>query len=179
MDISVTTETGKTRVQSPFHPKWPDEAKRIGGQWSGGALVFDARDEARVCELAIEIYGSAEFTDTVSVRIQVGDAQGDRDGRPPRTGTAGRFATRFGRDSEPRPGDSVILISGGFAGSHNYITLGPLVGTLVEVRDMSRQVAEDQNLEIVNEGGPHQEALRAEPERLLARNAEINTSLGR
>jgi hypothetical protein len=183
--VEITTADGKTSVRSPYHPDWPSEARARGGRWSGGVWVFDSRDEERVRALAREIYGTDGSPDpggTVSVRIAVGDAQGERGGQPARLYEFGRLiASRFGRDDEPRLADGVILIHGGFAGSagsHSYIQLGPLDGTVVEVRDVPRTVAVDRGLEIVGEDGPDHEALRAERERLIARLAEIDAILG-
>jgi hypothetical protein len=183
--VTVTTADGRTTVHSPYHPGWPSQARALGGRWSGGAWVFDSRDEERVRALAREVYGTDGSPDpggTVSVRIQVCDVQGERGGHPARLYEFGRLiATRFGRDEEPRLADGVVLIEGGFgrsAGSHNYIRLGPEEGTVVEVRDVPRTVAVDHGLEIAAEDGPDHDALRAERARLVARIAEIDTILG-
>ncbi|MFD3889963.1 hypothetical protein [Streptomyces microflavus] len=182
--VTVTTANGKTTVESPYHPDWPSQARALGGKWSGGAWVFDARDDERVRELAREIYGTDGTPDvggTVTVRIPVGNAQGEKGGRPATLYQYGRtIATRYGRDEEPRLGAGVVLISGGFGqgGSHNYIELGPLDDTVVEVRDMPRSVAVAHGLEIVGEGQVDHKALKAERERLTARIAEIDALLG-
>jgi hypothetical protein len=185
-NVTVTTANGKTTVESPYHPDWPAQARTLGGRWSGGAWVFDSRDEGRVRELARDIYGTDGTPDaggTVTVRIGVSDVRGDRGGRPATLYRYGRkIATRFGRDEEPRLGEGVVLISGGFAGSagsHNYISLGPLDDTVVEVRDIPRSVAVDHGLDVVDEGRVDHEALRAERERLTARIAEIDAILGK
>ena len=183
--VTITTENGKTTVRAPYHPGWPKEARNLGGRWAGGAWVFDARDELRVRALADEVYGTdggPGAEDTVTVRIPVGDVRGERGGQPATRYRYGRkSATRGGRDEERRLGDGVLLVSGGFedsAGSHNYLQLGPLDGTFVEVRDLPRSVAVQHDLEIVGDGGPDHEALRAERERLHARLAEIDAVLG-
>lgn len=185
--ITITTADGKTSVQSPYHPDWPAEARKIGGDWRGGAWVFDSRDEERIRSLARSIYGTDGSPDpggTVSVRISVTDARGDGGGRPASLYVAGRLiATRYDRDEQPRLADGVVLIKGGFeasAGSRNYIQLGPEDGTVVEVRDVPRAVAIDRGLEIVQSadtGMPDHEALRVERARLAARLAEIDAIL--
>ncbi|MEU1078194.1 MULTISPECIES: hypothetical protein [unclassified Streptomyces] len=185
--VSVTTENGKTTVRSPYHPGWPSEARALGGKWNAAekAWVFDARDEERVRQLARDTYGTDGTPDpagTVSVQIPVLDVQASV-GQPATLWQYGRtIATRFGRDEEPRLGEGVVLISGGFkqsAGSHRYIHLGPVDDevTIVEVRDMPRSVAIDHNLKIVGEDKPDREALKAERERLTARITEIDTLL--
>jgi hypothetical protein len=183
--VTVTTANGKTTVEAPYHPDWPALARKLGGQRPGRVWVFDSRDEERVRELAREVYGTDGTPDaggTVTVRIGVGDVRGEKGGRPATLYRYGRkIATRFGRDQEPRLGEGVVLISGGFAGSagsHNYIELGPLDDTVVEVRDIPRSVAVDHGLKIVGEGPVDHEALRAERERLTARIAEIDAILG-
>ncbi|MER5973310.1 hypothetical protein ABT112_26890 [Streptomyces sp. NPDC002055] len=184
--VTITTAGGKTTVRSPYDPNWPSSARALGGRWSGGVWVFDSRDEERVRELAREVYGTDGTPDaggTVTVRISVEDVRGERGGRPATLFRHGRqIATRFGRDEKPRLGDGVVLISGGFqssAGSHNYLELGPLDDTVVEVRDVPRSVAVDHELQIVGEEGrPDHEALRAERERLAARITEIDAILG-
>ncbi|MFK0294791.1 hypothetical protein ACIQU6_30565 [Streptomyces sp. NPDC090442] len=183
--VTITTENGKTCVESPYHPDWPSEARNLGGKWSGGVWVFDARDESRVRELAREVYGTDGTPDpggNVTVRIPlVVDVRGPGNGRPATLYRYGRtIATRFGRDEEPRLGDGVILVEGGFtgsAGSRSYIELGPLDGTVVEVRDVPRSLAEEHGLEIVEDDKPDPHTLRAERERLVARIAEIDALL--
>ncbi|WP_329317286.1 hypothetical protein OG723_44620 (plasmid) [Streptomyces sp. NBC_01278] len=104
--VTVTTANGKTTVESPYHPGWPSEARALGGKWSGGAWVFDSRDEERVRELARDVYGTDGTPDaggTVTVRIGVGEARGEGSGRPATRFLYGRkIATRFGRDEESR-----------------------------------------------------------------------------
>ncbi len=66
MKIKITqtgfTTSGKPAivVQSPFHPGFPARARQLGGIWSVNHRhwVFDARDEAAVRVLCIEIYGT-------------------------------------------------------------------------------------------------------------------------
>ncbi|MGW8558149.1 hypothetical protein [Streptomyces tubercidicus] len=184
--VTITTDNGKTYVDSPYHPGWPEEARNLGGRWSGGVWSFDARDEERVKALARRIYGTDGTPDpagTVTVRISVHDVRGEGDGRPVTLYLYGReIATRYERDGRPRLGPGVILVEGGFdssAGSHKYIQIGPKPGTVVEVRDMPRTVAHDHGLEIVDEDtAPDREALTEERERLVARLAEIDAILG-
>lgn len=186
MTVTITTTGRKTTVRAPFHPDWPSQARKLGGRWTDGAWVFDSRDEVRVRDLARDVYGTDGTRDpagTVTVRISVDDVRGDRGGHPAVLYQAGRkIAARYGRDEEVRLGEGVVLVSGGFlhsAGSHSYIELGPLEGTVVEVRDVPRVLAEDHGLEIVAEDtSPNRDALLAERERLTARLAEIDRILG-
>ncbi|MEU6628393.1 hypothetical protein ABZ905_08875 [Streptomyces parvus] len=185
MSVRITTENGKTYLRAPFHPDWPQAARDIGGQFPNGAWVFDARDEDRVRALAREIYGTdgtPDPTGTVTVRTRVSNVRGDRGGRPAVLYEFGRrIASRYSRDEPARLGTGVILVEGGFtpgAGTHSYIELGPLPGTVVEVRDVPRSVAVDHGLHIVDDEGPDRAALTAERDRLTARLAEIDALLG-
>jgi hypothetical protein len=182
--VTITTDGGKTTVRSPYHPDWPAEARRLGGKWSGGAWVFDSRDEDRVRALARDTFGTDGSPDpggTVTVRVAVTDAMGEKGGKPAALYLYGRLvATRYARDNEPTLGPGIVLVSGGFGdgGSHNYLKLGPLDDTFVEIRDVPRVVALDHGLKIVGEdAGPDREALRAERERLVARLAEVDALL--
>lgn len=183
--VTIETADGTTTVRSPYHPDWPGKAHALGGKFRQGVWVFDARDEDRIRALARSIYGTdgtPEPGGTVSVRVEVSDARGDRGGRPASLYVAGRLiATRFHRDEQPRLGDGVVLLAGGFtasAGSHNYIELGPRDGTVVEIRDVPRAMAVEHGLEIVDNDEPDRDALLAERERLSARLAEIDAILG-
>ena len=187
MSVSITVDGGKLTVRSPFHPDWPPAARDLGGDWRGGVWVFDARDKARVRELAREVYGSDGSPDpagTVTVRIPVDDVSGERGGRPATLYRLGRLiASRYGRDDKPRLGEGVVLVSGGWlgsAGSHNYIQLGPQEGTIVEVRGVPRiRLSGESDVEIVSaDQEPDEAALRAERERLVARISEIDAVLG-
>ncbi|MEU5748279.1 hypothetical protein ABZ804_22405 [Streptomyces sp. NPDC047726] len=182
--VTIATADGTTTVRAPFHPDWPSRAHALGGKRPNGAWVFDSRDEERVRALAREIFGTDGTPDpggTVSVRIQVSNVEGAKGGKPAALYEYGRLiATRFDRDAEPRLGAGVVLISGGFAGragSHNYLELGPLDDTVVELRDIPRSVADENGLEIVGEGRIDHDALRAERELLTARISEIDAIL--
>lgn len=183
MDITITTENGKTVLASPYHPDLPAQARKLGGRFNraSSTWVFDARDEARVRDLARAVYGTDGETavELVTVRLDMNRLYGEPDlwfaGR--------RIARRPARDSAVRLGDGVIVVEGGFAssgGSMKYPSLAAKDGTVLEVRDLPRTAVEAEDsdgVEIVGEQGPDVDALLAERERLLARLAEIDAQL--
>jgi hypothetical protein len=185
VSVKVVTTGTTTTLHSPYDPTLPSKARAIGGRWNGAAKAwqFDARDEPRVRELAIEVYGSdgSDGSDTGQPTVTV---------RVPVTGVddefrvAGRrLAHRPGRDDAVRLAPGVVIVTGGFSpsgGSVKNPRLEEDEGTVLEVRDVpalqaQRMVAEAGGGEIL--GDAAHAALIAEREQLLARLAEINAIL--
>lgn len=145
--VTLETRDGKIYVKSPYNPEMPSPAKRIGGRWSAPYWVFDARDEARVRELCIKIYGtdgSPATGDLVTVRCRIFD--GDWNKKTGGLFLAGRqVACAAGRDSGAKLGGGVVIIEGrGFTSSgsmKNWYTTGR-DGTIFEIRDVPRAAAE-------------------------------------
>lgn len=151
--------TGDTvYLAAPYHPSLPERAKALGGRWDSADKVwrFDARDEARVRELARGIYGT-DGTDNpqlVTIRVTITE----REAYEQELWLAGRLvARRPGRDLPVQLGDGVIIVSGAFprrGGSARYPELGGQ-GVVLEVRDVPRPaVPEASNVEIVDEQAP-------------------------
>jgi hypothetical protein len=165
-------------VWSPYHKDLPSDAKKLGGRWSpqARAWIFDPRDESRVRDLYREIYGTdGSPCETVTVRYTVDSVDEDET----ELYVCGRqVARKRYRDESPRLGDGVVVISGGFPrifGSRKNPRLGG-EGTVLEIRDVPRKCAEDEDLEIVSE--IDRDGLKAERDSLLKRLAEINEILG-
>ena len=184
--IQVTRDGERVVARAPYHPEWPAQAKALGGRYrpTDKSWQFDARDEARVRELCVAIYGTDGETaaDLVTLHVQVWRLQDSQ-----AIWLAGReICSRPGRDAQVRLGAGVILLSGEFAawsGSRNHPRVGALAGTILEVRDVPRPLAEAEAqklpeiISIIEHQGPDREALRAERERLTARIAEIDKLL--
>ncbi|MBV6425507.1 MAG: hypothetical protein NAOJABEB_03328 [Steroidobacteraceae bacterium] len=176
----VTIAGSVLTVASPYHPQFPARAKALGGRFNGNDKTwqFDARDESRVREMVIDIFGTDGSTgvgDLVTVRVRVNDyGLGDT------LFVAGRqVARRPGRDMPVRLGDGVVIVSGGFAhsgGSQAKPRLAAHDNTVLEIRDLPRAIAEREGLEIV-EITIDRAALMAEREKLIARLAEIDALL--
>lgn len=196
--ITVTTDGPVTLLRSPYEASLPAKAKAIGGRWDREekAWTFDARDEQRVRELARAIYGT-DGADVdgpvVTIRVRLDDVPRRPHytfdhGEPGRLTIAGhQLARRTGRDTAVQLSQGVITVEGGFdyrGGSVARPEVAPLDGTVLEVRDLPRSVADRMAAEcpdavtIVGDVDGHREALLAERDSLLARLAEIATALG-
>ena len=187
MDISITTQDGSTTLTSPYHPDLPADARTLGGRFdrTTKAWRFDARDEARVRDLARKYFGTDGTEpegDLVTVRIKLADYEGDKWNNAARF--AGReIAHRPGRDADVRFARNTVLVSGSldsYGGSMRYPLIDADNDVVVEVRDLPRAALTNEDparYEIVGEQGPDVNALLAERERLLARLAEIDAQL--
>ena len=58
--VKISVDDGKVFVKSPYHPRWPEQARAIGGSWHANTKlwVFDASRLDKVQALAVEVYGS-------------------------------------------------------------------------------------------------------------------------
>jgi len=143
MTIEIKTVENQVFVTTPYHPKFPPAARRLGGRWLAQKKVwsFDLRDEERVRELCYDIYGTdGSKTDLVDVRIVVGED----DWKAYNGGLyfAGRkIASAYGRDSGALLGEGVVLLSGSIksGGSRKYWTSLATAGSIFEVRDVPRR----------------------------------------
>lgn len=130
-------------VTTPFHPQFARKARLLGGSWEDAnkRWQFDSRDEARVRELCIELFGEDDQNgERRDVRFDLGFLEDSDELRE-----FGRvLAWRRGRDAEVSLGSDVILLSGGFprsGGSANH----PRVAcreALVEIRDVPIRMVE-------------------------------------
>ena len=179
----------KIVVESPYHPRFPHRAKKLGGRWDSGAKewTFDARDEERVRALCLEIYGEDGngTSDLVTVRVSF-----EKDCWAAAAGyfVAGRCVGRaFGRDSGARLGEGVVVIEGSVSsgGSRKNWTTFVKAGTVIEIRDLPRTAAEgevkspadDYTVEIVEAVCERKAALEADAEKLRERLAVIEAEL--
>lgn len=139
----VSDGTLRLVVTTPFHPQFARKARLLGGSWEDGnkRWQFDPRDEARVRELCVELFGEDDQDGPRrDVRFDLGFLE---DGDELREfGRA--LAWRRGRDASVSLGEGVILLSGGFpsrGGSANH----PRVScseALVEIRDVPIRMVE-------------------------------------
>lgn len=180
-DIEIKTIEGKTTLKSPYNPELPPKARKIGGKFAYGLWHFDARDEQRVRDIAIEVYGTTGTpSETKTVRINMDDYDGDEQ----ELWLFGRcVARRPGRDYSVKLGDGVIVTEGGFGGRGGSVKnprLDPREGTVLEIRDVPAQHPElteyADRIEVIDEAIDI-DALTDERERLLARIAEIDAML--
>lgn len=146
--IRIGTQTGRVFVKSPYHAGFVTEARKLNGKWVnteefGGEWAFDGRDEQRVRDLCIRLYGTDGRTQASLVTLRV--TLGSWDGSDITLG--GRsLVRRKGRDYRVELGDGVVVLEGGFPSSGGSVK-NPRVdardGTVLEVRDYPEELARE------------------------------------
>lgn len=152
MNVRLTTQaltngTRQLKLEAAYHPSLPGKARAIGGRWHADTKTwrFDLRDEQRVRDLCVEVYGIDPFeppAELVTVRVPLDSYRDDVD----EVWMAGRrVARRAGRDYDVQLGAGVIVVAGGFprsGGSVKYPRISPREGTVLEIRELPRLAAE-------------------------------------
>lgn len=195
--ITITVSGTTLQVASPYNPDFPKAARALGGKWHADSKTwqFDTRDETRVRDLCMDIYGTdgrpVAAGDLVTLRITLEDGW-YLDQRTGPLFFAGREIGRaFGRDSGARQGDGIVFLKGSVTsgGSAKNWETRTTKGAIFEIRDLPRAAAEKAKteveqgviLEIIEPdttATDHRAALEAERAALMARIAEIDTALG-
>ena len=185
--VKIETIDNRIYLTAPYTDRLPSRAKAIGGRWSPAekAWHFDPRDEQRVRDLAISIFGTdGTNADLVDVRLIAKRADDEFSAIE----LGGRtIAERRRRDDPVTLGDGVVRVSGTFTpggtrtgGSVRYPHFGWDEDLILEVRDIPRSVVEgdlpDFTLEIIVDRLDH-DALRAENARIEERLREIESLL--
>lgn len=150
MTVQIETSDDKVFVESPYDGNFISEAKTIGGRWDGNAWVFDVRDEDRVRDLCLNIYGEngrAANGEVVDVRLDVKEAEWEllHDGDQEIRFAGRRFARRPSRDEQVVLSEGVIVAEGSFessAGSRKNPKIGRVNGVVLEIRDLPVSVAD-------------------------------------
>lgn len=119
MSISVRTTGDKVITSAPYNPEFAPLAKAAGGRWDSNAKTwsFDIRDEARVREIMIRVYGTdgSAAIPMVTLRVALNECGDGDDGK---LYVGGRLvAARYSRDEPVKLGTDVVLVSGSFARS--------------------------------------------------------------
>jgi hypothetical protein len=177
-------------VESPYNPDLPSQAKKLGGKWnpSEKCWSFDIRDEQRVAEMYVGIYGEWDSADQPAADMVTARVTVCKDGLSVYHGGlffGGRQVARAtGRDSGAKLATGVILLSGDFTSGgsvKNWRTLAD-GGTVFEIRDIPLSKVDEErhnsdwaSVEVL--GDIDKAALVAEKERLEARISEINAIL--
>lgn len=178
--VQISLDGDQLRLASPYNPDLAPQAKKIGGRWDPDTKSwrFDARDEARVRDLAREVYGTdgtEDPSDVVTVRVDASEYGGYAT-----VTVAGRIvAERRHRDQPVRLAPGVVIVEGSFrnrGGSMRYPELGENQ-VVLEVRDLPRAAAERDGLEIVSADDDRKAVLLAERDRITARLADIEEEL--
>ena len=170
-------------VESPYNPNFPKRARALGGKWKAPLWIFDARDEKRVRDLCIEIYGTdGSSPELVSIRVTVEESDYSYEKSFYVAGV--QVARSFDRDSGARLGDGVVLLKGGFgsAGSRKNPTITVDAGTIFELRDVPKKAIENTpgdtwKAEII-ETSVDLDTLKEELKHIEERAAEIRKIIG-
>ncbi len=185
--IRIEASTGALKVYCPYSSQFVDFARMRNGKWSDGAKcwVFDPRDEFAVRSTLVDIYGTDDYAacSKVDMRISLDPYSTDMQ----RIFLVGReIAHRRFWDRSVTLGPGVAVITGGFRAkptSRKNITCEALDGTILEVRDVPRAIAERAYIKHPNSveilGGIDRLVLQTERERLLERLSEIDELLSR
>lgn len=195
--VMVRVVGSTVTLAAPYDPALPAEARKIGGKFEPAPLKlwrFDARDETRVRELAISIYGtdgSEPEGETVTVRVPLTKRShvNYRDGANEYRIAGRRLCWRPSRDEAVRFAEGVVVAYGEFeriGGSMRYPDLGDTSEVVLEVRDLPLSVAQKMQAEqpdvyFVVDGmaALERRSLEGERERLVTRLAEIDAELAR
>ena len=193
MPVKIEKTETKLNCYSDYHPNLPYHAKQLGGRWNGQCWTYDVRDEHKVRELYINIYGTdgeEAVGDLVTLRVTYEKGAGKY-----HSGmfVGGRCIGRAtGRDSGARLSEGVVTVEGCItsAGSRKNWSTYINSGSVFDIRDMPRKKAEeviesgyDDNdnrisAEIIDNGtSVDKAALIEEKERLLKRLAQIEEIL--
>lgn len=196
--IKITTKERTVSVRTPYHPEFPASARDMGGRWVAPDWVFDARDEKRVRDLCLDIWGTdGTPCELVTLRVSAGRGVWDGAGKSSEIYLAGRLVAKvFGRDDQrARLGDGVVVIQGRFygGGSRANPACDYADGTQFELRDVPREIAEreytqnPERIEILGspvspapgdvQVSPEIQALIDERASISARLAEIDAAL--
>lgn len=149
MSIEIEKTEDAIAVTSPYDGEFIARAKEIGGRWNGDAWVFDVRDEERVRDLCMSVYGedgrATGSEDLVSIRFDAGRA-GNYVIEGAEMRLAGRrIAHRPKRDWNVKTTKNVVVVEGSFensGGSRKNPRIGDVEGVILEIRDLSPSAVE-------------------------------------
>ena len=150
MSVEIDCSGTRIKVQSPYNPEFVQGAKLLGGKWERPYWTFDRRDEDRVRDLCVRIYGEGAatatgFTAPVArctlrvILLAAGSSAWSGYARTTSLVVAGRPVARvFGRDSGCKLSEGVIVDSGsiGSGGSRKNPGIIWDAGTVLIVRDV-------------------------------------------
>ena len=143
--VTVNVNDGKVTVDSPFNRSFVEKAKELGGKWSRpvrDVWNFDGRDEARVRQLCMDVYGTdGSPMPTVTMRVNLDEASDMYDELI--IGPI-QVLRKTSRDVKPKLGDGCIVIEGGlqsYGGSRANPRITFDKGTVIEVRNVPVTIA--------------------------------------
>ena len=164
-------------VKTPYHPEYPKIARQLGGLWQPitRRWAFDPRNEERVREAVVKIYGTdGTDVDLVTIRYQLTY----KDYNKRSLYIAGRMVARRKYPGQRiEIGDGVIVINGEF---HDRGRLLDGENVEIEMKDVPRLMAEkwvEKGCMIIDDISTKQKELEAEIVRLRRMKEEIELKL--
>ena len=120
--MKIITEGKKTSVSSPYHPDFVAGARKLNGKWNANRWEFDSRDEQRVRDLMLAVYGTdGSKVPTKDIQIEITAHTNN-----PYFAYGREIVARKTRDSRVILGDGVVVLDGDFpssCGSSKYPAL--------------------------------------------------------
>lgn len=143
--IDVTYSATKMVVRSPYHPLFPQEARKLNGSHENGVWTFDFREKNAVLKKLKVIYGYTEEgkDDLVDLLVEV-DPTSDLRELKAAIFIAGRCIARaFNRDGGAKLGEGIVVREGSFSsgGSAKNWTTESSYGVQFIIRDIYRVAA--------------------------------------
>lgn len=194
--ISISVSDSGITVASPYNPDFPARARALGGIWDADSKTwkFDARDESRVRELCLRIYGTdgspIATGDLVTLRVTCDPHRSLWQNKGPLFFAGREIGRASGRDSGGRTGDGIVFLEGAVTsgGSWKHWQTCTTEGAIFEIRDLPRVKAMEaiaknkvgitlQIIEAEESPEDRRSALKAERAAILSRLAEIDTEL--
>lgn len=144
--VKIQINDEKVLVSSPYNKEFVSRARELGGKWQNNQWNFDARDEDRVRQLCLDVYGTdGSPMPTTTMRISLDEAMKLRINSDSELIVGPITVLRkFDRDSKPALGPGCIVIEGGlesYGGSRNHPRITYKAGTVLEVREVPRVIA--------------------------------------
>lgn len=190
MDIRITSaQDGKARIYTPYNATFVSRVKTAGGRWDADGKCWTVPADAVEVVRGIlrDVYGMDDSPAQDAVRIRLTFAKRVAEYGAAVTILGHTVSRAYGRDSGARPGDGVYYEAGKPTSGGSAKNWASVVaeGSVVVLAAVPRALLERGDLpdgvtaEIVPAGPTiDRAALAAERERLAARIAEIDATLG-
>ncbi len=190
--VKTTIKDGNLKIESPYNKAFISKIKELGGSWKAPCWVVDARQESRVRELLLDIYGEDGTDgpqDLVNLRL-TGTKWDDSESSSEWSFCGRTIARRRYRDSEVTFGPGVVVVDAEFyksGGSRNAPAVDCKTETPVfELYDVPRALYErmedTEGVELLPDTSSAENKvakLKTERDKLVARIKEIDAELGK
>ena len=142
--VGISTVSGGIAVSSPFNSEFVSAARKLNGKFSGGKWVFDSRLESDVRKALTESYGSDGTNPGDFVRLKIEWKDREFAGTSAIEVNGRSIARAYGRDSNAKTADGVIIRNGGFTSGGSMKNWGTIAKdeTVVEMLDFPLAAAE-------------------------------------